>query len=125
MQRQKERAERKRLLYVALTRARDHLIMSGTLPDDVQPFEFAKTRIEWVYAGLGVTAEGVAAGFCDASGIRVRLIFDPLGIPAEFGEVKLDKIEIPASMAKVPDRTCVCIPHLRSIPFRYANILRI
>ncbi len=31
-QRQKERAERKRLLYVALTRARDHLFMCGTAP---------------------------------------------------------------------------------------------
>ncbi len=95
MQRQKERAERKRLLYVALTRARDHLIMSGTLPDDVQPFEFAKTRIEWVYAGLKVTAEDIAAGFCDASGVRVRLISDPLGIPAEFGEIIPERIVVP------------------------------
>ncbi len=31
-QRQKERAEKKRLLYVALTRARDHLFMSGIAP---------------------------------------------------------------------------------------------
>ena len=34
LQRQKERTERKRLLYVALIRARDHLFMSGTAPED-------------------------------------------------------------------------------------------
>jgi len=119
MQRQKERAERKRLLYVALTRARDHLIMSGTLPENVQPFEFAKTRIEWVWTGLGVTAENVAAGWCDAGGVRVRLVSDPLAIPAEFGEVKPERIEVPAAcsggtgtfvrpvVAEVPDESRV------------------
>ena len=34
LQRQKERAEKRRLLYVALTRARDHLFMCGTAPED-------------------------------------------------------------------------------------------
>ena len=43
MQREKERAEKKRLLYVALTRARDHLIMCGTLQEDLAvPAAFAK-----------------------------------------------------------------------------------
>ena len=95
MQRQKERAERKRLLYVALTRARDHLILSGTLPEVVQPSEFAKTRIEWVWNGLGVTAKNVAAGWCDAGGVRIRLISDPLAIPAEYGGVKPERVEVP------------------------------
>jgi ATP-dependent helicase/nuclease subunit A len=91
-----QRAERKRLLYVALTRARDHLILSGTLPEEVQPSEFAKTRIEWVWNGLGVTPEDLAAGVCDAGEVLVRLISDPLAIPAEYGEVKRERVEVPA-----------------------------
>lgn len=63
LQQQKERAEKKRLLYVALTRARDHLFMSGTQPKDaVLSFDLAKSRLEWVFTALGITAEAIAAG---------------------------------------------------------------
>ena len=54
-QRQKERAEKKRLLYVALTRARDHLFMSGTAPEDSGlSFDLGRSRIEWVFTAFSV-----------------------------------------------------------------------
>jgi ATP-dependent exoDNAse (exonuclease V) beta subunit len=47
LQRQKKRAEKKRLLYVAPTRARDHLFMSGICPEDTGlSFDRARSRIE-------------------------------------------------------------------------------
>ena len=96
MQGQKERAERKRLLYVALTRARDHLIMSGTIPEDVQPPEFARTRIEWVCSTLGVGAEEIKAGEIMLDGwLRLGIISDPLSIQAEMVEAKSSSIEVP------------------------------
>ena len=62
-QRQKERAEKKRLLYVALTRARDHLFMSGIAPEDAGlSFDLGRSRIEWVFNSLGVTGDAIAAG---------------------------------------------------------------
>lgn len=95
MQKQKERAERKRLLYVALTRARDHLIMSGSRPEEMQPFEFAKTRIEWVFSSLGITNESVEDGYHNVNGVRLQIVSNPHSIPAEFAEMKPSLIDVP------------------------------
>jgi ATP-dependent helicase/nuclease subunit A len=106
LQRQKERAERKRLLYVALTRARDHLFMSGTCPEDfaVSP-HFARTRIEWVCSSLGITREAVEAGRIslgpgDGTGpVNLTILSKPEAIPAELAEAKRELITVPEECA--------------------------
>ncbi len=106
MQRQKERAEKKRLLYVALTRARDHLIMSGTRPKDASlSFDLAKSRLDWVFTALGITEEAIAAGeqvleLPDGAGsLRLAIVSDPATIPAETGRVEPSPIVVPAAYA--------------------------
>ena len=86
-QRQKERAERKRLLYVALTRARDHLFMCGTAPEDAGlSYDLARSRIEWIAQALGVTGDAiVAGGLALPDGLRLAIVSDPASIPAEAG----------------------------------------
>jgi len=62
---QKEAAETRRLFYVAVTRARDHLLLSGTLPDmDLVALgpDAGKTRMHRTFAALGVTPADVATG---------------------------------------------------------------
>lgn len=105
-QRQKERAEKKRLLYVALTRARDHLIMSGTMPEDPGlSFDLARSRIEWIFTAFGITPEAVAAGGMDLAlpdgtgSIRLSIITDPLTIPAETGRVRPSLLVVPEACA--------------------------
>ncbi len=105
-QKQKERAERKRLLYVALTRARDHLIMSGTAPDDPGlPFDLAKSRIEWIFTALGITPDAVAAGGLDLAlpdgtgSVRLAIVSDPAAIPAIAGRVEPSLIVVPEECA--------------------------
>lgn len=96
-QRQKERAERKRLLYVALTRARDHLIMSGTPPDTPGlSYELARSRIEWIFKALGVTGDAIAAGGLTLpDGLRLAIVSDPASIPAEAGREEPALIVVP------------------------------
>ena len=103
-QRQKERAEKKRLLYVALTRARDHLFMSGTTPEDAGlSFDLGRSRIEWVFTALGMTGDAIAAGglvLPDVTGsIRLAIISDLLVIPAENGRVEPSLIIVPEECA--------------------------
>ncbi|MCX6691482.1 MAG: hypothetical protein NTW33_05370, partial [Methanoregula sp.] len=100
-QRQKERAEKKRLLYVALTRARDHLFMSGTAPEDSGlSFDLARSRIEWVFTALGVTSDAIAAGRVDLPGdFRLAIVSDPLAIPAETGRVEPSLLIVPEECA--------------------------
>lgn len=105
-QRQKERAEKKRLLYVALTRARDHLFMSGTAPEDVGlSFDLGRSRIEWIFTALGVTGDAIAAGglsleLPDGTGsIQLAIVSDPAVIPAETGRVEPSLISVPEECA--------------------------
>lgn len=106
MQKEKERAEKKRLLYVALTRARDHLIMSGTCPEDLSvPQAFAKNRIEWVTAALGITKDAMDAGeknlsLPDGSTLRLAILSNPDQIPAEVSETTAERIVVPEELAK-------------------------
>jgi ATP-dependent helicase/nuclease subunit A len=106
VRREKERAEKKRLLYVALTRARDHLFMSGTMPEDPKvPLPFAKTRIEWVCTSLGITDEAIKNGGITlepGNGIapfRMAIVTDPLAIPAELAGTEPELIVVPAECA--------------------------
>ena len=50
---EKETAEKKRLFYVATTRAEDRLILSGTLPDSGNP----QQMLDWLHTYLGITEE--------------------------------------------------------------------
>ncbi|WAC05856.1 MAG: UvrD-helicase domain-containing protein [Methanoregula sp.] len=106
IQRQKERAEKKRLLYVALTRARDHLIMSGVLPEEPQAsLAFARTRIEWICSAFNITPDAITAGgitLDPGEGFRpvhLKIITDPAAIPAETVEAKPSLITVPADCA--------------------------
>lgn len=100
-QRQKERAERKRMLYVALTRARDHLFMSGTPPENPGlSYDLAGSRIEWIYTALGVTEDAVAAGgLVLPGGLRVAIVSDPETVPAETGRVGPSLLVVPEECA--------------------------
>ncbi len=89
---QKERAERKRLFYVAITRSRDILVMSGIPPDNHDiSFDLANNRIEWVFSALGITGDSIAAGEHlldpgDSSGLlKMAIITDPESIIAKSG----------------------------------------
>ncbi|MDO9035691.1 MAG: 3'-5' exonuclease, partial [Methanoregula sp.] len=101
LQRQKERAERKRLLYVALTRARDHLFMSGTAPEDSGlSLDLARSRIEWVFTALSVTGDAIAAGgLVLPSGLHLAIVSDPMAIPAEMGRVPPSLLVVPEECA--------------------------
>jgi ATP-dependent helicase/nuclease subunit A len=106
MQRQKERAEKKRLLYVALTRARDHLIMSGTAPENPElSINLATSRIEWIFSALGITGDDIDAGekilASEDGSSRVRLAIpsDPASIPAEENKEIRELILVPDECA--------------------------
>ncbi|GAB6284893.1 MAG: hypothetical protein STSR0009_10930 [Methanoregula sp.] len=96
-QRQKERAEKKRLLYVALTRARDHLFISGTVPEDAGlSFDLGRSRIEWLFTALGITGNAIASGGMELpDGLRLAIVSDPLAIPAESGRVSPALLIVP------------------------------
>ncbi|WAI02542.1 UvrD-helicase domain-containing protein [Methanogenium organophilum] len=62
---EKEAAEARRLFYVAVTRARDHILLSGTLPDMEMVAlgqETGKTRMHRTFAALCITPGDVTAG---------------------------------------------------------------
>ena len=106
MQRQKERAEKKRVLYVALTRARDHLIMSGTAPENPElSIDLARSRIEWIFPALGITGDAIEAGGMmltsedGASQVRLTITSDPASIPAETGQEVPELIIVPEECA--------------------------
>jgi len=102
LQRQKERAERKRLLYVALTRARDHLVMCGTMPEEPGlSYELARSRMDWITLALGITGDAVQAGGItlmppDGTGpVRLTITSDPTAIPAETGRAEPELVVVP------------------------------
>lgn len=89
-QKQKEQAERKRLFYVGMTRAEDHLLMSGMRPSpDAVPSspEAGTSRTGWLLSALGAGDDAIGAGeivYRDAGGraCTIRVITDPAAITA-------------------------------------------
>jgi len=87
---QKEEAEKKRLFYVGVTRAEDHLVMSGQrpAPDAIpQVPEAGTSRMDWLLAGLGVGEDAIAAGEAGCTDARgrqctMRILTDPAAITA-------------------------------------------
>lgn len=98
--RQKEEAERKRLFYVALTRAASHLILSGERPT-AAPESLAKgrTRMDWLATSLGLSDEVYERGEATLGRLRIPITPDPADIPVD-----------------IPDTTPVCLPILPEEP---------
>lgn len=87
---QRERFEAQRLLFVAITRARDYLILSGTLaPGKTEPSRAkATTYLDWILGALSINeplsvitaeAEGGGRAVLDWQGIPLRVT---IGCPA-------------------------------------------
>ncbi|WP_332449819.1 UvrD-helicase domain-containing protein [Methanoculleus sp.] len=94
--RQKEEAERKRLFYVAVTRARDHLILCGEAPIAVpETLPAGKTRMAWLAHCLGLSAEACARGEAVLEGLRIPLTLDLAAIPVDVEETVPVCITVP------------------------------
>lgn len=105
---EKDEAERKRLFYVALTRARDHLILCGVVPDSVpESVDACKTRADWLTYCLGLSVD-----VCDADeveifppgedrSIRIGVCTSPKIIPAEVKVAAPSRLTIPKNLQKV------------------------
>ena len=81
-------AEKRRLLYVALTRSADHLIMSGEIGDDL-PDGLHNTRLDWIIPAIGITGDTVEEGV--------------INLPAEDGETVEVQIITPVSGDQEPE----------------------
>ena len=104
--REQECEEHKRLLYVALTRARDHLVISGTLRQDAETIAAASDSswLSWLLAWLqlppaaldGATGPG-ACWTHAATGLRV---FSTTSYPAPPPQMKVKEAEhTPSALA--------------------------
>lgn len=82
----RQRAEEKRLLYVACTRARDHLLLGGALTDKHFPADLsaAKDCLSWICGGLALTEADLARGVKEVAGVPAPLPIytDPSAFPA-------------------------------------------
>ncbi|HWQ67318.1 MAG TPA: UvrD-helicase domain-containing protein [Methanospirillum sp.] len=105
VQREKETAERKRLFYVAATRARDHLVFCGRQPDTFYAtVEESSNRIDWVCTLLGITEEHRETGgivrIDPGDGgdlIEVHVLVDPDQLTREWAYIRLPEIKPPAN----------------------------
>ena len=86
--RRKSLAEEKRLFYVATTRARDHLLLSGRLGkhlDQSLSFETARDPLSWICLGCDLKTEDLQRGekHFDAGGATfpIRIYTDPDQLP--------------------------------------------
>jgi ATP-dependent helicase/nuclease subunit A len=99
---EKSEAERKRLFYVAATRAKDHLILCGSIIDGCVPsIEEGSTWLDWTYACLNINDEHIRSGtvsFQWPNGspniTAIPIIDDPEDIPAETRERIPELIEV-------------------------------
>lgn len=84
--RRRQHAEEKRLLYVACTRARDHLLLGGALTDKHLPADLstAVDCLGWICGSLGLTEADLARGAKEVAGVPVPLPIytDPSAFPA-------------------------------------------
>ena len=67
----RQRAEEKRLLYVACTRACDHLLLGGALTDKhfAADLDAAADCLGWICGSLGLTEADLARGFKEVAGV--------------------------------------------------------
>ncbi|HOS67678.1 MAG TPA: UvrD-helicase domain-containing protein, partial [Methanoculleus sp.] len=100
--RQKEEAERKRLFYVAATRAKDHLVLCGVRPDEApETLAAGKTRMAWLAHCLGLSPEAYARGETVLEALRIPLTLDPASIPVDVGEAAPVCITVPDGIPAV------------------------
>ncbi|HOF97701.1 MAG TPA: 3'-5' exonuclease, partial [Methanoculleus sp.] len=100
--RQKEEAERKRLFYVAATRAKDHLVLCGVRPDEApETLAAGKTRMAWLAHCLGLSPEAYARGEAVLEALRIPLTLDPASIPVDVGEAAPVCITVPDGIPAV------------------------
>jgi ATP-dependent helicase/nuclease subunit A len=104
---EKSEAERKRLFYVAATRAKDHLILCGSIINGcVQSIEEGSTWLDWTYACLNINDEHIRSGAVSFQWPKgspnitaIPIIDDPEDIPAETREripelIEVDKLDL-------------------------------
>ncbi|NLV27992.1 MAG: UvrD-helicase domain-containing protein [Methanomicrobiales archaeon] len=90
--------EKKRLLYVALTRAADHLIMSGTRGEEL-PDETKKTRLGWICSALGINEQNIREGYAqikteDGSELKIHIITPPRDLSPKISRTSPFEISI-------------------------------
>lgn len=88
--RRKSLAEEKRLFYVATTRARDHLLLSGRLGQHLEQslsFGTARDRLSWVCLGCNLKTGDLQKGekhfSADGATFPIRIYTDPDQLPVE------------------------------------------
>ena len=100
---EKIKSERKRLFYVATTRAKDHLIICGSRPEEFPlPIEEGKTWLDWTGACLDLFQDKIDEGLIkiewpdgSSKSVSIRIIQDPASIQAEIKEKIRYLIEVP------------------------------
>ncbi|WP_292521328.1 exodeoxyribonuclease V subunit beta [Methanoculleus sp.] len=110
--RQKEEAERKRLFYVAVTRAKDHLLLCGEMPAAVpKTLADGKTRMAWLALCLGLSEEACTRGetvlaLPDGRALSIPITLDPAAIPVDMQETAPVYLPLPddVTVAAVPAR---------------------
>ena len=83
LQKQKEAAERKRLLYVGATRAQDYLLISGQVSRDRNHQLSGRGWLKMLLPALGLSAiENRAEQLKDFAGSEIRVLMPALPPPA-------------------------------------------
>jgi len=78
----KESAERKRLLYVALTRAKDHLVMCGSMPDEKD--QEKELWINWIMQAASIGPGDIESGVKVISPrLSLSIVQDPMVFEVE------------------------------------------
>lgn len=104
-------SEKKRLFYVAATRAKDHLVLCSVRPKQLnKSFEDGKNWIEWAVSGLELEETDITNGvknieFPPGSSniIPVKITDDPMSITARIQDEAPTLIEIPKGIDKKVD----------------------
>jgi ATP-dependent helicase/nuclease subunit A len=97
----KSGAESRRLFYVAVTRARDHLVLSGSLPNKLpETDQGCSRRIEWIFFNIfsgdnANTSSGVHKITDGDYSCTIRVIGDRSEIAAEKVDCKRDPVPLP------------------------------
>jgi ATP-dependent helicase/nuclease subunit A len=106
--RQQEEAERKRLFYVAVTRAKDHLILCGEMPDAApESLADGKTRMAWLAHCLGLCDEVYARGEAVIETLRIPLTLDPAAIPVDVQEIAPVCLPVPDDIPAPEVPACI------------------
>jgi ATP-dependent helicase/nuclease subunit A len=94
----KASAERKRLLYVALTRAKDHLVMCGSTPNEKE--QEKELWINWILQAAAIGVEDISAGEKVISPqLSLGIVQDPGVFEAEEREMATGSLLDPEEMS--------------------------